>query len=311
MEDSDKNNNKRRKRFQREAGDRKPAIRLQERDREIIKLIYDHRFLTTPMIQQLLPGTHSARGVLLRLQKLYHNHYLDRVRLPDTDNAPIAYALGNRGADIMTLQYGIDRAKVDWTTKNREVTERYIHHALMISRFRAALDLATRPMPEVTMEFWEPEGAVKDEIMYHENGRGLRVPIVPDAFLGVRDGHDLVPFFLEADRSTMSNDRFLTKLRGYYHFWHQKLRRGSERHSADQRSYIMGGHEIRAFRVLVLTLSEQRLENLRHTARNVAPDKGHLALFWFVCEKSYQNDPGRLLAPVWHTPWSTEACVLL
>ncbi len=305
MEKTSTTHRKHRRRFERDPASRRPPLRLQQRDRDIIKLIYDHRFLTTPMIEQLLGDAgKSHRGILLRLQKLYHGAYLDRVRLTDVDNPPIVYALGNKGADILTSHFGIDRQKVDWTSKNREVTERYLSHGLMIARFRLALELATKFRQDTAIHFWEPDGVVKDSITCRnpETQQEERIPVVPDAFFALRDGTRLHPIFLEIDRSTMTHERFARKLRGYYELWNQKLRGGQ--------TYVIAGHSISAFRVAVVTVSESRAENLRVLAREAAGGK-QLRLFWFVAEVCYKDNPANVLNAHWRTPADTEPQPLL
>jgi hypothetical protein len=264
-------------------GDNKPAFNLQTRDREILKLIHDYRFINSSMIAKLIDG--SEQGIGRRLQKLFHHNYVNRVKI--SNNAPVVYALGNQGAVELMLHYGIDRGKIDWTTKNREAGRYYIDHTLMIGRFRYALDLALREMDDIALHFWKPEGELRDEIIYEgDNKKRVRAPLVPDAYFAIRQADRFMPLFLECDRSTMTRERFINKLRGYYHFWKQGI--------AEQK------HGIRAFRVLTITISEQRKENLRIMSKEV--DGRGSSLFWFLCEKRYTNDPAGLFAPVWQTP---------
>jgi hypothetical protein len=271
-------------RFKRQHGARRKHFEPEERDRAIIKLVYDYRFITSAQIQGLIPG--SERGILRRLQILFHHGYLDRLKL--SNNKPIVYGLGNEGAGVLTSHFGIDRQKVDWTTKNREAGERYIAHALMIANFRSTLELAMREMPDAALQFWEPEGSFKDEVSYEsEHKTQTRTPIVPDAYFALRVGKILLPFFLEADRSTMTNDRFLRKLTGYYHFWRQ------DKHK---------NHGLSAFRVLTITISVARKENLRAIAKNADTNKQGFAGFWFAYEKEYAEHPENLFKPIWQTP---------
>ncbi|TAK95379.1 MAG: DeoR family transcriptional regulator, partial [Verrucomicrobia bacterium] len=54
------------------------SMRLTERDREILRHIYRHRFLRTDHLTKLLSG--SPQQIRRRLQKLYHHGYLERPR---------------------------------------------------------------------------------------------------------------------------------------------------------------------------------------------------------------------------------------
>src|SRR5438034_1943342 len=78
-------------------------------------------------------------------------------------------------------------------------------------------------------------------------------PVRPDGFFGLRfptlpEGRNRAFFCLEADRSTMSRERFLAKLNAY------------------QRWHAAGGHTaslaIKSFRVLTVTKSVERLRSL-------------------------------------------------
>ena len=133
-------------RFRRASQEERPAFRLT--DREGLKIIYDNRWITAEMLQDLLsPVTltprqqealeklitarkanaagpksvlrpqRTKREIRRRLQFMYHHGYVQRHKLSDSE--PIAYALGNKGADELVLYYGIDRQQIDWTTKNR------------------------------------------------------------------------------------------------------------------------------------------------------------------------------------------------
>jgi hypothetical protein len=189
---------KRLPRFTRASQERVPAFRLTDRDREMLKLLYEHRFLTAEMIDDLVqpmkltqaeeeggrrlrerPQQSTAgetasetlqararRVILHRLMVLYHGGYIQRIKL--SDNEPICYALGNKGADVLTLYEGIDRMKIDWTSKNREAGEFYVRHGLMVSAFRHALALALRDMPDARLVFWHPGGAFEERVEYAE-----------------------------------------------------------------------------------------------------------------------------------------------
>lgn len=280
---------KRRPRYRRVGERERPALNLTDRDRELIKTIYDHRFVTSRQLQELMPG--SGQGVLRRLQKLFHHHYVDRLHLSNND--PIIYAVGNRGGDELA-QHGIDRQKIDWTSKNREVGEHYIHHSLMVTRFRHALALALRERPEATLTFWEPSGSFKVPVSYEdtirdpdggERTRVITTAVIPDGFFALETGRGAGALCLEADRSTMTNRRYLAKLKSYFHYWQEQVL-----------------PERKSLRVLTVTLSEERKQNLRHIARQASPDGRGLDIFWFACEKPYLAQSSALLGPIWQTP---------
>jgi Replication-relaxation len=314
---------KHRPRFRRAAVEERPAFRLTDRDRELLKIIFDYRFITASLLQDLAPavdltdrqqealrklrevieakkanGSSCASGersqrtrreILRRLQMLYHHGYLQRKKLSDKE--PIVYSLGNLGADELVLIHGYDRQEIDWTTKNRESTERYMQHGLLVSRFRHAFELALRNVPDASLETWYPGGTFKAKVTYENTVRtreGTRTQpvektIVPDALFVVKEGGKRIHYFLEADRSRMSNARFVEKLMAYYAFWATYSKAAG----------------IAQMRVLTVTISEVRKDNLREAADTISDEaKG---LFWFICEKAYLGKPQEILKDTWQT----------
>lgn len=88
----------------------------------------------------------------------------------------------------------------------------------MIVNFRIALTLAARARWDVRLLFFEREGlALRDRVRASPNGRTRTFPINPDGFFGLQfpdrpEGRNRAFFFLEADRSTMTRERFLQLL---------------------------------------------------------------------------------------------------
>ena len=311
-------------RFRRAPLEERPAFRLTDRDREGLKIIYENRWITAEMLQDLLSpvkltrrqqealdkliaakkanaaGRETAerpqrtkREIRRRLQMLYHHGYVQRHKLSDGES--IAYALGNLGAEELTLYFGIDPKEIEWTTKNRESGERYIRHALMVTRFRHALELALRNSPGAPLEFWKPGGAFKASVKYEDTVRtreGTRTQVVegaviPDGLFVVKVGEKRIHYFLEADRSTMSNARYLAKLKSYFAFY---------------ATYVRGGKKpsgITQMRVLSVTISEARKDNLRAIAQEVSTEAKNL--FWFACEKEYRGKPHEVFGTIWQT----------
>ena len=79
-------------------------MRVTERDRKIIRLVHQNRFLRSSHIVALLEG--SSQQMLRRLQLLYHHGFL--VRPPaqieyyrQGGSRHLVYGLGNRGAAIL------------------------------------------------------------------------------------------------------------------------------------------------------------------------------------------------------------------
>lgn len=270
------------------------GLRVQKRDIEIIRLVYDYRFLNSDQIQALVNG--SEQGVLRRLQKLFHHGFLDRppsqIVYPLTGTQKMVYALGDKGADFLANEFGIDRGEIKWNEKNKEVKDRHIQHTLMISNFRLCLKLALDKTANADLLFWKRENRreLKDYAYTQDKqGRRRKVAVVPDGFFGIQDPKGKMYFFLEADQSTMVNARFLRKMRAYWNWWKQG------RHTKK--------FGMKAFRVLTITKTEQRKENLRKITKAADERQRGSLMFWFTSEGNYSiQKPGSILGPIWQTP---------
>jgi len=270
-------------------------FQLQERDFNIVRLIYDYRFLNSEQIAALTAGSNQV--ILRRLQKLFHHGYLERpISQIVFSNAlfghqKMVYGLGSKGADLLAWVLKIDKGNLIWKEKSREVRERYLQHTLMISNFRACLDLSLRNMSETEMPFWIREKApeLKDNVRFlQKNGRRRRLPVNPDGFFALKSPNKKAHFFFEADRSTMTNTRFLNKLRAYWLWWKQGR--------ANQK---LG---VKDFRVLTLTKSKQRRDNLMWVAQAADDRQKGSSMFWFASEQDISlHTPKTVFHKIWTT----------
>lgn len=283
--DSDRADIARRPRFRRHRFVKVPFV-LQDRDREIIRLVADYRVISSAEIIALLAG--SRQGILRRLQCLFHAGYLDRPsQQRQLGNLKLIYSLGNLGARLLNATGGF-QLRARRREQNRRVGALHLEHALMVSRFRATLTTGTLTRGSVRLERWTPESELRDRIVVRQNDRDVVIPVCPDAYFVLRIEElavsSKVHVFLEADRSTMSVERFITKLCGYWHYWRSGA--ATERYG------------IRNFLVLTLTRSQQRAENLRRAAERVA-DRG-LRMFLFGSEGEFDSE--HVTDRIWRVP---------
>ncbi len=273
----------------------RPPLVLQERDFTFLQAAAEYRLLSTPQYLLLFPESRDA--VYRRLQLLFHHGYLDRLRGDPT--APMVYALGRRGAEIL-VERGVLQDIGEWRKKNQDLQERYIAHQTMIANFRIALTLAIRERPDVRLLFFTPEShALQDRVTVGTSGRSQTLPINPDGFFGLQfpelpEGRNRAFFFLEADRSTMTRGRFLQKLLGYWEW------------------YSQGGHirklGIKSFRVLTVTKSEERMRSLLIAAAERGSLRDGLRMFWFTSEKRLRSErPQSVFESIWKTVDQGEA----
>lgn len=270
---------------------RKPEFVLQPRDCEIVRIVSQHRVISSDDIGLLVDG--SQQVILRRLQRLFHHGYLDRPRSQrQRGNAAMAYAIGQRGADLLAIESG-QKVSGDWAEKNRQLGASYLEHVLMVSRFQAALRFALKTNASAELERWAGDGLVRDAVVVEHETSTERIPVAPDAFFTIKlpnepDGRNRVHLFLEADRGTMTVKRFFTKLRGYWHWW---------------RSGRQESLGINNFQVLTITRTPERAAGLFDAARELdAPRHRGLRLFLFGTERAYAGEPVRVLDAIWRTP---------
>jgi hypothetical protein len=291
-------------------------LRLQERDAEIIRQIYRHRFLTSEHIAALLGG--SQQGILRRLHKLYHAGYLDRppeqIRPYKSGSDPMVYGLGNKGAELLSERFHIPKTKVDWTSKNREVKTVFLAHTLQTANFMVCLEMACKAkqgvelitsetiwqqMPEAIRNRKNPWGwKVETKAEHQGQERNLSFGMVPDKVFGLYfpkepPGRQRAYFFLEADRSTMpikSADMFRTsfykKMLGYWHSWRQGL--------------FEKTFPFKSARVLTVTKSQDRIRNMVAAGKALDPKGKGLRMFLFAAEKQFNpKAPEDILGKIW------------
>jgi len=274
-------------RFQRAA--KVSAIRLMERDREIIRLIRRHRFLRSHQIFALIGG--SAQNLSRRLQWLFHHGYLERPRAQlqyyeRSGSQTIAYGLGNKSGSLLQLN------PASWGEKNRAIGRMYLAHALLVSEIMVSLELACRQHGIRLLHENELNLPVEPPLHWRVKIRdGTRLGVIPDRVFALeytdqKGQVQRIYYFLEADRGTMPVDRekltqtsFYRKLLAYEATWTSKVH---QRHLGIPR-----------FRVLTVTTSAARVKSLLDACSRL--QRGH-GLFLFADESVLQKD---LLTAVW------------
>ena len=105
---------------------------------------------------------------------------------------------------------------------------------------------------------------MKDYVSVIAGNGHVRVPVIPDAYFALHLGDRRAHFFLELDRATMTTKRWKTRIQAY-------------RAYAESGKY-QARYKTRSLRVLTVTTTPQRLENLRQTTHQA----GGGELFWFT-----------------------------
>jgi hypothetical protein len=285
-------------------------LRLTDRDREIIRLVYTHRFIRSHHIVALIGG--SPQQILRRLQLLYHQGYLERPRAQIDSyhrggSRRIAYGLGNKGGMLLKQTLGVAFRNSSWNEKNQAVGRMFLEHGLLVSDVMATIEIACR---KAGVRF-----IAADELLKPQMERPLRwsvrlgnrakVRVVPDRVFAI-EYPDAVGtsvranFFLEADRGTMPVQRsnvtqssFHRKLLTYEATWAQSIHRTRFGFSR--------------FRVVTVTTSATRVASL---VRACAQLKSGHGLFLFA-DRSILEMPGKILSVAMKTGRDGEFGTLL
>ena len=298
-------------------------IRITSRGVEILQHVFDHRFLNSRHVIDLLGKGHSRQHLLRRLRLLFHHRHLDRPRAQIAcyrrgGSRPMVYALGDRGADVLTEKRGVPRGKVCWQQKNRSVGRVFMEHTLKVADFMIELACACRTHPTLSLiseeelleaapESTRRKAAEGGNPFYWRvklgAGRQARgVGVIPDKVFALERsdrpaGKNRSYFFLEIDRATMSvltknlsKSSVYKKLRGCLATWKGEVHRKQ-----------FGFENIRT---LFVTTSCKRADNFAHAAEHAFADqrasKRRGKIFLFAPQPALSRE--NLLTYGWQNP---------
>lgn len=280
-----------------ERSEEKLKFRLGEGELKILQDLADYRFLHTGHLFALNPDL-SARSIQRKLKLLFHAGYIDRPASQISYGEPstnLIYAIGRKGAQLI---FKDKRAESNWTRKNQLVKADKIQHELLISNFRVVLTLALKKSKTAKLSHWQTEG-LRDNVYV----RGESIPFSPDGYFTikekVKDGVEKLHFFLEADRGTMGDKKFLQKIKAYWQYWQEGRHKKDFGFNAD-------------FRVLTITNKQGRVDNLMNKTARAIDNEDSCQMFWFCYDKSFNLDnPTTILEPIWLAPDDEEFHYLL
>lgn len=248
-----------------------PSITLRDRDRRILELVYEHRFLDTELLLYLLRveppaavesevGTDGKRrprrygfgqsALYKRLQLLTSVGYLKPHFASDQPfgrgyGSPRAiYGLGPRSAGEVSVFAGISKEEVRRIIEANKVKGPFLRHALETATFRVVLELACEQSDgRVRLLFWKQGQILQDWVTGEDSdGEERTYCVFPDAFFGLEvAGKGRAHYFLEVDRGTMpivakgSRSDIRKKVLGYY------LYRRFQRHSYRYQYQLLSG----------------------------------------------------------------------
>jgi len=274
-------------------------MRLEERDRAIIRLVHRHRFLRSFQIVALIGG--SEQPVVRRLQLLFHHGYLERPRAQIQyyergGSQSIAYGLGSQGGELLRRDFGMAVNSDSWSEKNHAVGRVYLEHATLVSDVMVSLELACRKHGGIRLLYEDALHLTVKQRPLHWRvtiDGGNKLGVIPDRIFALEypDHTGQVQrsyFFLEADRGTMpvvrkglAQTSFYRKLLAYEATWTRKV----------HQRYL----GIPRFRVLTVTTNAARVQSLLAACSQLK--RGH-GLFLFADQSVLEKD---LFSAVWQS----------
>lgn len=279
-----------------------PRMELNGRDHAILKLVYQYRRMTREQIERLLfapdggqnhpTKTSRARH---RLKMLFHHKYLERIPVqidPRKWSQLPVYRLAEKGAQLVARDLGLTVSQLEYWGQTDDAEGRmtdvsglFLRHSLSSNDLRIALnEAAVRKGYQIELWFDDTQLKRRERRAYVTVTAGRReqqVAVIPDAYLVLNVAGQRTHLFLEVDRATMSCSRWKTRILGYLEFLRSSTYR--DRLQIESRP-----------RVLTVTTSNQRLENLKATTQQA----GAADQFWFTTFAEATTED-ILSSPIW------------
>ncbi len=265
---------------------RAPGFQLTARDIDLIRTVYDYRFVHIDHLAAL--SNRSYKKVHGRLFKLTQHHFLSRIEFPFQKHI---YVIGRTGIDVLVEQGIAPREMIEFRLRHQELKELFLKHQLLLVDLRCILELACRGT-SIRLRRWREGKDLWDRVVTWQSRERVELPVCPDAFLSLEDGsrpegRNRLNFFLEADRSTSTHKRFQQKLIAY-------------------RQYLEDGRHvtkygIKTFRVITFTLTEKRALCLTAAAREVLPASAFKHFLFASVEGLSIADPEPILSDIFTT----------
>ena len=268
-------------------------MQIQERDIEVLNALYSYRLLTTGQIATLFfPAKKRAER---RLRQLFDAELVERIFRPVIrGTAEVIYILDRDGVSLLAEEMGLDRGEINMARKRaKSLKPFFLDHFIEVNQFRLCVALAA-PSHQCELLFWkydhelqnrnEQGVLISDRVVDPENPGGEKIPVTPDGFFGLETPRGKAYFFVEVDRGTMDNPRFLRKMRGYARYWLDGVYQ-------EKWGYKM-------FRVLTSTTT-RRVANLLHTTSQLS-EKQLLPIFHFTDRGNLT--PAQIFEAIWRIP---------
>ena len=306
------------KRFARRADDERPNLKIQKDDEQLLLHIYRYRLIRSSDLYPLFPGR-SKQVISRRLKLLFHNEFVDRPAVQNTQNRltpgtkNYVYALDDLGARLLREALGLDLPTSRWKHRNSKLSSVATEHHLEISRCISRMAAAAAAIPGASLKYADeliaPEFRAKRPAGLSNTLRanvswpifGHNEGTAPDAIIGLDYENSRQIFFVEIDRGTetvVPGER----RRKSHRFWRDTsfLRKMLIYAAAFKSKAHTEQFGFPVFRVLTITTQPGRVELMQQAyAEHIAlgANKVKPGLFLFSDWRSLPPDTNLLTAP--------------
>ncbi len=296
---------------------------MTERDKEIIKAVWEYKALTAPQIVTLLfpltqggpsitrgkPG--SLRGRMnqckLRLKKLWENGYLwrgEQLTTHSKGRKPFVYRIDQAGAKLLPELLSVDADEVNWSPKQRRLPT---PHDLQTTDIIIALIAASMQHGFEVTQFVDDHTlrshhATDLVTVTGDRGATYRAAVKPDGYLKLWNGDRHFHFFIECDRGNTVG-AYADEIKSYYkRDWKKKIK--------TYLAYYNSGlyrkrYHTKSLRILTVTTSLQRMQTILRVAETT--NAGNR--FWFTTFDQL-NYEAAFTEPIWYISGTNEVSPL-
>ncbi len=272
----------------RQQGGEAPEVVLQPRDLELLRDVWQCRFLTTTQLE-LVRGSDpdpklrfvSRLTLTRRLKLLYHNRYLQRIARPLSQGSlEPAYALDTEGVRVLSREHGEVAA---WVPAQfpRSVA---LGHLLGISQVRVSLVAASRQSGQVKLADWQHPEAVRFKAEVGAPGdRSRKATLCPNAFFSLQVAPRRLFYFLAIDQGIEPIRTLAQLCQAYYGYWQS---------GGFGRDFSLPPAV--GFRVLFIAPTPTRRDAIAQAVKLLEAGR---TLFWISTEEHI--NPQEILLPIW------------
>lgn len=277
---------------------------MQPRDLSIIDAVHRHRVLSAPQIAALFfPTAHGgvSSQCRYRLRMLAQAGLLEKKEQPQTlrdGRRPYVYFLTSAGCRLLVDELGYEPADLDWKPSFNDIESPYLAHQLALGDVYVAIHLGAARAGWTVREWVDDRFLRKlhtDRVRIEVPGGGAEdVAVVPDGYLVLSVPDDpegqerWLSFFIEIDRAT----EVVAATHQQRRTWRRRIRAYQAYFESPA---IVERYHTRNIRVLTVTTSPKRLENLR--AATAA--EGGRSRYWFTTIDALSATTV-LEGPIWH-----------